>query len=69
MMHFFIIRILRVFLFYTGKAVTLTRDTGIRVSSMQKLSELKPAFIKPYGTITAANSSFLVSRIKIFFVK
>merc|ERR1712127_160229 len=34
-------------------------DNGIRVSSMEKLSSLKPAFIKPHGTITAANASFL----------
>jgi acetyl-CoA acyltransferase len=26
---------------------------------MEKMSTLKPAFIKPYGTITAANASFL----------
>ena len=26
---------------------------------MEKLSSLKPAFIKPYGTVTAANASFL----------
>ena len=25
----------------------------------EKLASLKPAFIKPYGTITAANASFL----------
>ncbi|XP_072045934.1 trifunctional enzyme subunit beta, mitochondrial-like [Amphiura filiformis] len=35
------------------------RDNGIRVGSMEKLSSLKPAFIKPHGTITAANASFL----------
>lgn len=28
-------------------------------STLEKLSTLKPAFIKPYGTITAANASFL----------
>lgn len=28
-------------------------------STMEKLSGLKPAFIKPHGTHTAANSSFL----------
>jgi len=32
---------------------------GVRVSSMEKLSSLKPAFVKPYGTVTAGNSSFL----------
>lgn len=35
------------------------KDNGIRVSSLDKMSKLKPAFIKPHGTVTAANSSFL----------
>ena len=35
------------------------RDNGIRVSTPEKMAKLKPAFIKPYGTVTAANSSFL----------
>lgn len=26
---------------------------------MEKMSKLKPAFIKPHGTVTAANASFL----------
>ena len=35
-------------------------DNGVRGdSTLEKLSTLKPAFIKPYGTITAANASFL----------
>lgn len=38
----------------------VTRDNGVRVSSLEKLGSLKPAFIKPHGTVTAANSSFLV---------
>ncbi|ESP00521.1 hypothetical protein LOTGIDRAFT_157797 [Lottia gigantea] len=38
---------------------TVTADNGIRPSSMEKMSSLKAAFIKPYGTITAANASFL----------
>lgn len=38
---------------------TVTKDNGIRPSSMEQLSKLKPAFIKPHGTITAANASFL----------
>ena len=28
---------------------------------MEQMAKLKPAFIKPHGTITAANASFLVS--------
>ncbi|XP_063298011.1 trifunctional enzyme subunit beta, mitochondrial [Pelobates fuscus] len=38
---------------------TVDKDNGIRPSSMEQLSKLKPAFIKPHGTVTAANSSFL----------
>lgn len=37
----------------------VTKDNGIRASSMEKMSKLKPAFIKPHGTVTAANASFL----------
>lgn len=37
------------------------KDNGIRVSTIDKLSKLKPAFIKPHGSVTAGNSSFLVS--------
>lgn len=43
----------------TGKAQIIDRDNGIRVSSPEKLAALKPAFIKPHGTITAANASYL----------
>uniref|UniRef100_A0A915AWB0 acetyl-CoA C-acyltransferase n=2 Tax=Parascaris univalens TaxID=6257 RepID=A0A915AWB0_PARUN len=41
------------------KPVTVSKDNGIRVSSMEQLQKLKPAFIKPHGTITAGNASFL----------
>jgi len=35
-------------------------DNGVRGdSSMEKLARLKPAFVKKYGTITAANASYL----------
>uniref|UniRef100_A0A2K5MRV7 Trifunctional enzyme subunit beta, mitochondrial n=1 Tax=Cercocebus atys TaxID=9531 RepID=A0A2K5MRV7_CERAT len=40
---------------------TVTKDNGIRPSSLEQMAKLKPAFIKPYGTVTAANSSFLVT--------
>ena len=37
-----------------------TMETGVRgESSMEKLSSLKPAFVKPFGTVTAANASYL----------
>ncbi|XP_036333796.1 trifunctional enzyme subunit beta, mitochondrial isoform X1 [Rhagoletis pomonella] len=37
----------------------IEKDNGIRVSTPESLGKLKPAFIKPFGTITAANASFL----------
>lgn len=43
---------------FVGKHV-VSEDNGIRPSSLEKMSKLKPAFIKPYGSVTAANSSFL----------
>jgi acetyl-CoA acyltransferase len=43
-----------------GVSKTVTRDNGVRVSSPEQLQKLKPAFIKPHGTVTAANASFLV---------
>ena len=36
-----------------------TEENGIKPSTYEKVSSLKPAFVKPYGTHTAANSSFL----------
>ena len=38
---------------------TISKDNGIKVNTMERMRQLKPAFIKPYGTITAANSSYL----------
>ncbi|KRX92469.1 Trifunctional enzyme subunit beta, mitochondrial, partial [Trichinella pseudospiralis] len=37
----------------------IDHDNGIRVSTLEKLSSLKPVFRKHVGTITAGNSSFL----------
>ncbi|XP_054274265.1 trifunctional enzyme subunit beta, mitochondrial [Macrosteles quadrilineatus] len=37
----------------------VSKDNGIRVSTPEQLAKLKPAFVKPHGTITAANASFL----------
>jgi acetyl-CoA acyltransferase len=42
-----------------GKKGLIDRDNGIRVSTLEQISKLKPAFIKPHGTVTAANASFL----------
>jgi len=42
-----------------GVAKIVARDNGVRVSTLEQLQKLKPAFIKPHGTITAANASFL----------
>jgi len=44
-----------------GKAKSVSRDNGVRVSSIEDLAKLRPSFVKPYGTVTAANSSFLAS--------
>uniref|UniRef100_A0A8C4QNB8 Trifunctional enzyme subunit beta, mitochondrial n=1 Tax=Eptatretus burgeri TaxID=7764 RepID=A0A8C4QNB8_EPTBU len=41
------------------KKGVVTKDNGIRPSSIEQMEKLKPAFIKPHGTITAANASFL----------
>lgn len=45
----------------SGVDKTVAKDNGIRVASPEQLAKLKPAFVKPYGTITAANASYLVS--------
>jgi len=37
----------------------ITADNGIRVSTEAQMAKLKPAFIKPHGTVTAANASYL----------
>ncbi|TOF72372.1 acetyl-CoA acetyltransferase, partial [Vibrio parahaemolyticus] len=42
-----------------GVDQVVEKDNGIRVSTPDQLAKLKPAFVKPHGTITAANSSFL----------
>ncbi|XP_005103881.1 trifunctional enzyme subunit beta, mitochondrial [Aplysia californica] len=42
-----------------GVATPVTIDNGIRPSTMEQMGKLKPAFIKPHGTVTAANASFL----------
>ena len=39
----------------------VSKDNGIRASSMEQMAKLKAAFVKPHGTVTAANSSFLVN--------
>ena len=42
-----------------GVNQVVDKDNGVRVSTLEQLGKLKPAFVKPYGTVTAANSSFL----------
>ena len=53
------------FLFVLGRTVTVTADNGIRVSTPEQMAKLKPAFIKPHGTVTAANASFLVCAVAL----
>lgn len=43
----------------SGVDKTVDKDNGIRVSTKEALAKLRPAFVKPYGTVTAANASFL----------
>lgn len=42
-----------------GAPDVISRDNGIRIATSEQMSKLKPAFIKPYGTVTAASSSFI----------
>ncbi|XP_066157101.1 trifunctional enzyme subunit beta, mitochondrial [Euwallacea fornicatus] len=42
-----------------GSNKEVTKDNGIRVSTPEQLAKLKPAFIRPHGTVTAANASFI----------
>ena len=41
------------------KVGIVAKDNGIRVSTPQQMAKLKAAFVKPHGTITAANASYL----------
>jgi acetyl-CoA acyltransferase len=44
-------------------------DNGFRAdTSIEKLSRLRPAFIKPHGTVTAGNASFLTDGASACFV-
>lgn len=42
-----------------GVDQVVEKDNGIRVSTPEQMAKLKPAFVKPHGTVTAANASFL----------
>lgn len=42
-----------------GVDKVVDRDNGIRISTKEQMAKLRPAFVKPYGTITAANASYL----------
>lgn len=57
---------IRIFLAVPASNNVIKRDNGIRVSTPDKLAKLKPAFVKPHGTITAANASFLVCHSQLF---
>lgn len=41
------------------KPQTVKVDNGIRITTPEKMAAMKPAFVKPHGTITAANASYL----------
>ncbi|GFY79003.1 trifunctional enzyme subunit beta, mitochondrial [Trichonephila inaurata madagascariensis] len=46
-------------IFVPGKDKPIVKDNGIRVSSKEQMAKLKPAFVRPHGTVTAGNASFL----------
>lgn len=54
---------LYIFSWYDGEIIPYkgsTSENGIKSdSTIESVSKLKPAFVKPHGTHTAANSSFL----------
>lgn len=41
------------------KVGIVDKDNGIRPSTPQQMAKLKAAFVKPHGTVTAANASYL----------
>jgi acetyl-CoA acyltransferase len=45
--------VIPVFVPFGKKKQTISADNGIRVSTKEQMTKLKPAFIKPHGTITA----------------
>lgn len=45
--------------FVPGKPEPVSTDAGIRPSTPEQMARLKPAFFKQYGTVTAANASYL----------
>lgn len=45
-----------VFVPFGKRKQTISADNGIRVSTMEQMTKLKPAFIKPHGTVTAGLS-------------
>ena len=46
----------------------IKQDNGIRVGKLEKLASLSPAFVKPHGTLTAANSSFLTDGAAVVLI-
>merc|ERR1719412_467449 len=46
-------------IFVSKKVGIVEKDNGIRVATPEKMAKLKAAFVKPHGTVTAANSSYL----------
>lgn len=47
----------------------VAHDNGFREdTSMEKLAKLRPAFIKPHGTVTAGNASFLTDGASASFI-
>ena len=45
--------------FVPGRDLPVSRDMGVK-PDLEKSQSLKPAFVKPHGTVTAANASYRV---------
>ncbi|CAG5106668.1 Oidioi.mRNA.OKI2018_I69.chr1.g2946.t1.cds [Oikopleura dioica] len=48
-----------VFEYHIPGGETISKDNGIQVNTPEKLAGLRAAFVKPHGTVTAGNSSYL----------
>lgn len=46
----------------------LSTDNGIRVSTSEQMAKLKPAFVKPHGTVTAGHIYCTLLLLKVPFL-
>lgn len=50
------------------KGKTVSTDNGIRVSTSEQMAKLKPAFVKPHGTVTAGHIYCTLLLLKVPFL-